>query len=241
MSKQRRGKYFNFFDIRENGALLPVSRIPDGRGSMQTVTWRGGFFEGFEYGWSKETTYDLYRRRISALLEMAERHDNDSEECQALLTSAIVLTISALEVLVRNAIPRKEKSGEKEKEEPGGNLEEADEEGGRETDFIRQDIGEFVRLVEKLEGYKPIDPKDRAPLDRLFDVRHCIIHNGWRVSRHLQAKVDRRMMLQEELLFHIDGVRAVIEAADRFADCVAECYGEANRGSTQEQTEERDR
>lgn len=238
MSNQKRHKYFDFFDIRDNGALPPVTRISDGKGSMQTVTWRGGCFEGFEYGWSKETTYDLYRSRISALLKMAEQHENDSEECQALLTTAIVLTISALEVLVRNAIPRKKKNDEKEKEAVEGGLEEGKKRGGRETDFIRQDVGEFVRLVERLDGYKPIDPKDRAPLDRLFDVRHCIIHNGWRVTHDLQAKVDSRMRLQEELFFHVDGVRKVIAAADRFADCVADCYGKADCGSTEEQSKD---
>lgn len=236
MSSQTKRRYFDFFNVRENGALQPSTRVPDGKGSMQTVRWRGGFFESYDYGWSKETTYDPYRKRISALLKLAEQHDDDSGECQALLSSAIVLTISALEVLVRHALPRKRRNDKKEKDETPGKPEEGEKRDARETDFIRQEIGEFVRLVEKLDGYRPIDPRDRMPLDRLFDVRHSIIHNGWRVTRDLQAKVDSRLMLQEELFFHIDEVRRVIEAADRFADCVAGCYHSADPIPIPEQT-----
>ncbi|MDD5308748.1 MAG: hypothetical protein PHU25_15630 [Deltaproteobacteria bacterium] len=88
---------------------------------------------------------------------------------------------------------------------------------------VRQ-VDDFIRLVEDVAGYVPIDPRDHAPLGRLFQIRHAIVHNGWRVTKKIQGQVSGRMPRGKELHFGYDEVRAVVEAADRFAKCVAPCF-----------------
>ncbi|WP_437688449.1 hypothetical protein [Sorangium sp. So ce176] len=206
MADSKPQRFFDFFNIRNNGELLPNEKleykVPSGDGKeevkIQTVRWRHGFSDGFEFGWSKDTTYNLYRARVEELLRLASEQNNSADAVQALLASAIVLTVSGLEALVCAAAKLRDKP--------------------------RQSIDEFIRVASGLEGYMEIDRKDRMPLQRMFDVRHAIVHYGWRVTDDLRGSIDSRCSSGEELLFDVDNVRKVIEAADRFASCVAPCF-----------------
>lgn len=192
--------FFDFFDIRNNGELQEKTHIPDGKGGYQDVVWKGGFLEDFEFGWNVETTYGIYRQRIEPLLALAEQQEPRSTAAQALLSSAIVLAVSGLETLICTV----------------GKLKKAPD----------QSIQEHIKIVEKAEGYKPIDLKDVAPLGRMFSARHAIIHRGWRLTKSLQKQIDKRAPMQKELIFGVAQVRRVIEAADRFATSVKGCFPE---------------
>jgi hypothetical protein len=204
-------KFYDFFDVANNGTLPEICQStwtlvsPDSNAdpiieATSTYSLGNAFLEDFEYGWTKETTYDLYRHRIDALLVVAEAHDPMSKIFQALMCAALVFTVSGLETLVRTAakLPR--------------------------TTSLRQEIGAFISAVEKLQGYLPVAESDRAPLARLFEVRHAIVHEGWRWTADLKKMNDRRSPDTTELLFDLDGVRRIIAAADRFANGIAPIF-----------------
>ncbi|WP_437618570.1 hypothetical protein [Sorangium sp. So ce1151] len=206
MTDGKPSRFFDFFDIRNNGEIIPPTKLEykvtsgDGKEEVknQTVRWGHGFVESFESGWSQETTYELYRARIEELLRLASEHSDNDVAVQALLASAIVLTVSGLETLVCAAA--------KLKQAP------------------RQGIDEFIGSVSGLKGYVAMNKKDRMPLQRMFDARHAIVHYGWRITTDLQGSIDGRSSSGEELLLNVQNVRKVIEAADRFASCVAPCF-----------------
>lgn len=197
-------EFFDFFHIRHYGNPPEALTVELSNGEQARGRLIPGVLEDFSFGWSVETTYGIYRARSEALLDAADKQEATSTLCQALLSCVVVLTVSGLETLVVAAA--------------------AAAAAGSPVKRPTQSIDEFIRIVEGLDGYKPIESKDRAPLGRLFDVRHAIVHYGWRVTSKLQGRVDHRVPVQKEVFLDPGNVRKVLQVADRFAEGVRGCF-----------------
>ena len=191
-------KYFDFFNVKKVGKPKEKMQIKGTNGEAFSCWFECGLIEDFNWGWNKETTYDLYRKRIDALLELAEQHADESDACQALVASALVFAVAGLESLVL-AVSK---------------------EGKRPN----QSIDEFFRKVETIPGYKKLDAKDNTALSILFQVRHAIVHCGLKMTPKLHGKIKRRAPVGENLMFEKEKALEVIKAADRFALCIEQCF-----------------
>lgn len=201
MSKKD-NKFFDFFDVKKVGKPNEKVKIKSANGETRTYWFECGFIEDFSWGWNKETTYDLYRKRIDALLELAEQHEDESDTCQALLASALVFAVAGLESLVR-AVSKKGKRP-------------------------NQSSDEFFWKVEANPEYQKLDTKDKTALSKLFQVRHAVVHCGLKMTPKLNGKINRRAPVGEDLMFESEKVLEVINAADRFALRIAQCFDKSD-------------
>lgn len=148
---------------------------------FRTVRFSDGFVEDFEFGWSPETTIAPLCDDARRLLDLA-RSSND----QACIRAAIVNIVCGLEAYITVAL------------------------GGPAP---TQSLAAYNEALKAKIGaaYSPPQGRSAKALDRLFKVRHAIVHRGCRATEDVAKSTN--IMRNSRLDFDIDEVDEVIAIA----------------------------
>lgn len=181
-----------------NGPRLDESVRHEGK----TYRLSDAFLETFDFGWSKATTFDHYADRARAMIEVARREpDTKSPTARGCLQAAIVFLISGLETLV--AVVLHDRNGI--------------------ADLPDQALAEYERVLAVFPEYVRLGGPERTAIDRLFKIRHVVVHAGAvcsdKATRALQKSKPRGLLLT----FDADDVARVAQACDDLAKRIEKC------------------